>query len=55
MIGSGSHLNVSDNSGAREVQCINQSGQSFGVGDTITVAVKKSSKGKVTAGQARSP
>ena len=50
MIGSGSTLQVSDNSGARIVQCIEQSGRSWGVGDTITVAVKKAIKGKVAAG-----
>lgn len=51
MIGSGTCLDVSDNSGAREVKCVNQSGLSFGVGDTITVAVQRASGGKVTAGQ----
>ena len=50
MIGNGSTLRVTDNSGARLVQCINQTGRSFGVGDLITVAVKKAVKGKVAAG-----
>lgn len=50
MIGSGTFLDVTDNSGARIVQCINQSGTAWRVGDTITVAVKSASKGKVTAG-----
>ena len=50
MIGSGSTLQVSDNSGARVVECIEQSGRSWGVGDTITVAVKKAIKGKAAAG-----
>ena len=50
MIGSGSTLQVTDNSGARLVQCINQSGTTWGVGDVITVAVKKAIKGKVAAG-----
>lgn len=50
MIGNGSTLKVTDNSGARVVQCINQTGTSFGVGDLITVAVKKAIKGKVAAG-----
>jgi hypothetical protein len=50
MIGSGSTLQVTDNSGARLVQCINQSGTTWGIGDVITVAVKKAIKGKVAAG-----
>ena len=53
MIGNGSTLRVTDNSGARLVQCINQTGRSFGVGDLITVAVKKAVKGKVAAGTVR--
>ena len=32
---------VSDNSGAKIAQCIQQSGRSWGIGDTITVAIKK--------------
>ncbi|KAK9804236.1 hypothetical protein WJX72_002728 [[Myrmecia] bisecta] len=51
MIGSGAVLHVSDNSGARTVQCIQPSGRAWGVGDVITVAVQKAIKGKVTAGQ----
>ena len=31
---------VTDNSGAKTAQCINQSGRSWGIGDIITVAVK---------------
>lgn len=53
MIGSGSTLQVSDNSGARIVQCIEQSGRTWGIGDTITVAVKKAIRGKVAAGTVR--
>ena len=34
-------LQVSDNSGAKVAQCITQSGRSWGIGDTITVAIKK--------------
>ncbi|KAK9902025.1 hypothetical protein WJX75_001543 [Coccomyxa subellipsoidea] len=51
MISSGSTLEVSDNSGAKIAQCIQQSGRSWGIGDTITVAIKKAAtKGKVAAG-----
>jgi len=50
MIGSGSTLQVADNSGAKIVQCIQPSGKSYTIGDIITVAVKTASKGKVTAG-----
>lgn len=50
MIGSGSTLQVSDNSGARVVQCIENSGKSFSIGDVITVAVKKAIRGKAAAG-----
>lgn len=50
MIYTGSFLNVSDNSGAREVQCIKTKGKYATLGDLITVAVKKASKGKVAAG-----
>ena len=32
---------MSDNSGAKIAQCITQSGKSWGIGDTITVAIKK--------------
>lgn len=50
MIGSGAFLEVSDNSGAREVQCIQPSGKFYTIGDIITVAVKRAVKGKVAAG-----
>ena len=50
MIGNGSTLLVSDNSGARLVQCIEQTGRNWTIGDIITVAVKKAGKGKVAAG-----
>ena len=50
MIGSGSTLQVADNSGAKIVQCIQPSGKSYTIGDVITVAVKTASKGKVAAG-----
>lgn len=50
MIGSGSTLQVSDNSGAKIVQCIKPSGKSYSIGDVITVAVKTAGKGKVAAG-----
>lgn len=33
-------VQVSDNSGAKTAQCINQSGRSWGIGDIITVAIK---------------
>lgn len=43
---------MSDNSGAKVVQCINQTGRLWSVGDTITVTVKKAApRGKVEAGQ----
>jgi large subunit ribosomal protein L14 len=42
---------VSDNSGAKIAECINQTGRSWGVGDTITVAIKKAApRGKVASG-----
>eukprot|EP00891_Asterochloris_glomerata_P004806 jgi/Astpho2/4806/e_gw1.00068.37.1_t len=50
MIGSGSTLQVSDNSGAKLVQCIQPSGKSYTIGDVITVAVKAAGRGKVAAG-----
>ncbi|CAL5228447.1 g11584 [Coccomyxa viridis] len=51
MIGSGTRLEVSDNSGAKIAQCITQSGKSWGIGDTITVAIKKAAaRSKVAAG-----
>ena len=50
MIGSGSTLQVSDNSGAKLVQCIQPSGKSYTIGDVITVAVKAAGRGKIAAG-----
>eukprot|EP00890_Picochlorum_soloecismus_P006675 jgi/Picsp_1/832/NSC_04320-R1_ribosomal protein l14 len=47
----GSRLAVSDNSGAKEVQCINTKGKVARIGDIITCSVKKAIKGKVEAGQ----
>lgn len=38
---------VSDNSGAKIVQCIQKSGTQWTIGDIITVAVKKARGGKV--------
>jgi ribosomal protein L14 len=38
---------VSDNSGAKLVQCIQKSGTQWTIGDIITVAVKKARGGKV--------
>ena len=54
MIGNGSQLQVTDNSGAKVAQCINQSGKSWGIGDAITVSIKKAQpRSKVSAGQVR--
>jgi large subunit ribosomal protein L14 len=50
MIVAGTKLEVSDNSGAKIVQCIQKSGTQWTIGDIITVAVKKARGGKVTAG-----
>lgn len=50
MIGSGAFLQVTDNSGAKLVQCIQGSGTSWTIGDIITVAVKTARGGKVAAG-----
>jgi large subunit ribosomal protein L14 len=51
MIGNGTFLTVADNSGAKVAQCINQSGKSWGIGDIITVAIKRSQpRSKVAAG-----
>lgn len=51
MIGNGTFLTVSDNSGAKVAQCINQSGKSWGIGDIITVAIKRAQpRSKVAAG-----
>ena len=43
----GSRLVVTDNSGAKEVQCIKQKGRYASIGDIITCSVKKAGKGKV--------
>ena len=43
----GSRLTVSDNSGAKEVQCIKVKGQYASIGDIITCSIKKAGKGKV--------
>jgi len=43
----GSRLIVSDNSGAKEVQCIKTKGRFAGIGDIITCSVKKATRGKV--------
>jgi hypothetical protein len=40
-------VQVSDNSGAKVVQCIQKSGTQWTLGDIITVAVKKARGGKV--------
>ncbi len=54
MISNGSQLQVTDNSGAKVAQCINQSGRSWGIGDVITVSIKKAQpRSKVAAGQVR--
>lgn len=43
---------MSDNSGAKEVQCINTKGKIASIGDIITCSVKKAApKGKVEQGQ----
>jgi ribosomal protein L14 len=55
MIGNGTQLQVTDNSGAKVAQCINQSGKSWGIGDVITVSIKKAQpRSKVAAGQVSS-
>ena len=42
---------MTDNSGAKEAQVINQSGKSWGIGDIVTVAIKRSQpRSKVAAG-----
>ena len=54
MISNGTQLQVTDNSGAKVAQCINQSGKSWGIGDVITVSIKKAQpRSKVSAGQVR--
>jgi len=47
----GSRLNVSDNSGAKQVQCIGTKGKVASIGDVITCSVKKAIPGKVEQGQ----
>lgn len=55
MISNGTQLQVTDNSGAKVAQCINQSGKSWGIGDVITVSIKKAQpRSKVAAGQVSS-
>lgn len=51
MIVDGTRLVVTDNSGAKEVECIKTRGRFASIGDIITCSVKKASKGKVAAGQ----
>lgn len=41
-------MQVSDNSGAKVVQCIQKSGTQWTIGDIVTVAVKKARGGKVS-------
>lgn len=48
MIIDGSRLVVTDNSGAKEVECIKTRGRYAGIGDIITCSVKKAIKGKVS-------
>lgn len=48
MLIAGSRLIVSDNSGAKEVQCIKTKGKYASLGDIITCSIKRSGKGKVT-------
>lgn len=43
----GSRLVVTDNSGAKEVQCIKTKGSFASIGDIITCSVKKATRGKV--------
>ncbi|KAI3427359.1 hypothetical protein D9Q98_010275 [Chlorella vulgaris] len=51
MIIDGSRLVVTDNSGAKEVECIKTRGRYASIGDIITCSVKKAVRGKVTQGQ----
>ena len=51
MLIAGSRLHVSDNSGAKEVECIKTKGKVASIGDIITCSVKKANKGKVEQGQ----
>jgi len=47
-----SQIKITDNSGAKLVQCINLKGKSASIGDIITVSVKTArSAGKVSKGQ----
>lgn len=60
MIIDGTRLVVTDNSGAKEVECIKHKGRYASIGDIITCAVKKGTRtGKVTpvggAGVGRGP
>ncbi len=48
MIIDGSRLVVTDNSGAKEVECIKTRGRYASIGDIITCSVKKAVRGKVT-------
>jgi large subunit ribosomal protein L14 len=45
----GSRLVVTDNSGAKEVECIKTKGSFASIGDIITCSIKKASRGKVEA------
>ena len=49
MICRGISLTISDNSGAKMVKCIGGN-DSLKIGDTITVTVKKTQKGKMNSG-----
>ncbi|KDD74811.1 ribosomal protein L14p/L23e [Helicosporidium sp. ATCC 50920] len=51
MIYNGTRLDVSDNSGARVVECIRTKGAYATIGDIITCSVKKAIKGKVNKGE----
>ncbi len=53
MIIDGTRLVVTDNSGAKEVECIKTRGRFASIGDVITCSVKKAIKGKVS--QVRRP
>lgn len=48
MIIDGTRLVVTDNSGAREVECIKVKGAYASIGDIITCSVKKAIRGKVS-------
>ena len=54
MIYDGTRLVVTDNSGAKEVECIKTRGAYATIGDIITCSVKKAGRGKVTAVRGRS-